>query len=173
MIFNKIHEDAVLPTKREEDAGYDLYAAFDELCIIIEPGETKLIKTGLRSCMPISQCAIIKERSSLGSKGYHIPAGVIDSGYRGEWRVPITNTTNRLFVLKNTYHPQLSTELEMLVNEDYGDMDIFMYMNTQAIAQFLMVDVPDYGILEVPTTEFENNCMDSERGTGGFGSSGK
>ena len=30
LLFARIREDAVIPSKRVEDAGYDIYAAFDE-----------------------------------------------------------------------------------------------------------------------------------------------
>ena len=33
--FAKMKEGAVIPTKREEDAGYDLYACFDEDFFVI------------------------------------------------------------------------------------------------------------------------------------------
>ena len=45
--FAKMKEGAVIPAKREEDAGYDLYACFDEDFFVIEAGKTRAIPTAL------------------------------------------------------------------------------------------------------------------------------
>ena len=47
--FAKMKADAILPSKKDEDAGYDFYACFEEPFIMLEPLETKLIPTGLKS----------------------------------------------------------------------------------------------------------------------------
>ena len=45
--FAKLHEDAKIPNKKSEDAGYDLWACFDEDFIEIKPNESVLIHTGI------------------------------------------------------------------------------------------------------------------------------
>ena len=37
LIFAKVRPEAIIPTKREEDAGRDLYACFNEDYILINP----------------------------------------------------------------------------------------------------------------------------------------
>ena len=49
LLFARIREDAVIPSKRVEDAGYDIYAAFDEDYMLFAPLETRRVPTGLLS----------------------------------------------------------------------------------------------------------------------------
>ena len=44
-----MHEDVILPTKRDEDGCYDLYAYFEEPAFTIPSGTIKLIPTGIKS----------------------------------------------------------------------------------------------------------------------------
>ena len=67
--FSKLYEDVKIPSKREEDAGYDIYPYFKEDYIMINPHETKLINTGLISAFDKDYVAILKERGSTGTKG--------------------------------------------------------------------------------------------------------
>ena len=41
----KLRADAIIPTKKNENAGYDFYASFDEDYILIEPFKVGLIPT--------------------------------------------------------------------------------------------------------------------------------
>lgn len=75
--FAKVKEQAIIPTKREEDGAFDIYACFEEDYMIIEPHETKMIPTGLASAFSADYVAILKERGSNGSKGIGQRAGVI------------------------------------------------------------------------------------------------
>ena len=90
--FAKVRPTAKIPTKRVEDAGYDIYANFEEPFILINPHETKMIPTGIASACDTDYCFVLKERGSTGTKGMAQRCGIIDSGYRSEWFVPITNT---------------------------------------------------------------------------------
>ena len=92
--FAKVRPTAKIPTKRVEDAGYDIYADFEEPFILIKPHETVMIPTGIASACDTDFCFVLKERGSTGTKGIAQRCGIIDSGYRDEWFVPITNTTN-------------------------------------------------------------------------------
>ena len=58
--FAKVRPTAIIPTKREEDAGYDIYANFDEDYIRINPHETKMIPTGIASACDTDYCFILK-----------------------------------------------------------------------------------------------------------------
>ena len=92
--FAKVKPDAIIPSKRDEDMGFDISACFDEDYMVIEPHETKLIPTGLASACDPEYGFLLKERGSTGSKGIALRCGVIDSGYRNEWFICLTNTTN-------------------------------------------------------------------------------
>lgn len=80
----------------EGDAGLDLRAveSYD-----IGPGESVMVRTGLRVEIPSGCVGLEFPRSGLGSKGITIrnAVGVIDSGYRGEVMCPLWNTTYRTF----------------------------------------------------------------------------
>ena len=67
--FAKIKTNAIIPSKKEEDAGYDIYACFDEDFIFLNPNETKLIPTGIAWASSPSFYLQIEERSSTGTKG--------------------------------------------------------------------------------------------------------
>ncbi len=92
--IKKLDERAIIPTYGTVDsAGADLYAILDEE-ITINPGETKVISTGLSMAIPKGYVGLIYARSSLGTKKGLAPAnkvGVIDADYRGEVKVVLYN----------------------------------------------------------------------------------
>lgn len=91
MNFQLLHPDARLPTRgTEESAGLDLYAVDDGE---IPPGELRVIDLGIASSFSKYMVGLIRDRSSLASRGFVTAGGVIDSDYRGEWKVVLRNTT--------------------------------------------------------------------------------
>ena len=89
MNFELVHEKAKLPTRgSEEAAGLDLYAV--EGCLI-NPGEIAVVPLGIKSVIMRGWVGLIRDRSGNGSKGWCTQAGVIDSDYRGEWKVVCHN----------------------------------------------------------------------------------
>ena len=98
----KIKPDAVLPTYGSEfSAGADLYACMEK-DILIAPGETVFIPTGLAMEIPAGVAGLIYARSGLASKRGLAPAnkvGVIDSDYRGEIIVSLFNHSSREVML--------------------------------------------------------------------------
>ena len=161
LYFAKVKPSAIVPSKRDEDAGYDVYACFDEDYLVIQPHETKLVPSGIATAFSPKYVAIIKERGSNGSKGIAQRCGVIDSGYRNEWFIPLTNTTTKTVVISKVPKEELPLMLQ----------DGVIYPYTKGIAQFIMVEVPKMNTYEV---DFETlKVFESERGTGCLGSSGK
>ena len=157
--FAKVKGEAIIPSKREEDGAFDVYACFEEDHLLLEPHETKLIPTGIASAFSVNYVAIIKERGSTGTKGIGQRCGVIDSGYRGEWFIPITNHNSKSLVIAK----------EEATSENFPDAIVYPY--EKAIAQCLMVEVPKMVIEEIDHEQLLE--MKSERGTGALGSSGK
>jgi dUTP pyrophosphatase len=90
----KLRAGAKLPTYGTEfSAGADLYACL-EADVIIAPGETKKIPTGIAMELPVGTAGLIYARSSLGTKKGLAPAnkvGVVDSDYRGEFMIFLHN----------------------------------------------------------------------------------
>lgn len=92
--IKKLDDGACIPTYGSKySAGADLYALVDDH-IVVNPGETKLIRTGLAMEVPEGFAGLIYARSGLASKKGLAPAnkvGVIDSDYRGEVMVALHN----------------------------------------------------------------------------------
>lgn len=94
----KLSSDAILPTKTHvSDAGLDIYT---NEAYTLAPGERHAFATGIAVEFPEGHVALLWDRSGLGSKGIHRLAGVIDAGYRGEWKVVLLNTTAESFAIK-------------------------------------------------------------------------
>lgn len=156
--FAKVKDGAKIPCKRREDAGLDIYPCFDEEFIIVDPFETKMIPTGIASAFQEKYFIKLCERGSTGTKGIAQRSGVIDSGYRGEWLVPVTNINEKpLIIYKDSFSPDPSIYI--------------MYPYTKAICQAVVLPVPEVGITEIEYEELKN--IASERGSGKLGSSGK
>lgn len=123
-------------------AGLDLRAMLDEP-LTLQPGETKLIKTGLAIHLADpGYAALILPRSGLGHKHGIVLGnlvGLIDSDYQGELMV---STWNR-------------------------GQEVFTIEPMERIAQLVIV----------PVVQMQMNIVDdfeaSDRGAGGFGSTGK
>ncbi len=90
----KLKSNAIVPTYGSlEAAGADLYACLDGN-IIIRPGESAFVPTGLAMEIPKGCAGLIYARSGLACKQGLAPAnkvGVIDSDYRGEFMVVLHN----------------------------------------------------------------------------------
>ena len=124
----------------EFSAGMDI-RAFIENKIILEPGERKLVSTGLYLELPVGYEAQVRSRSGLAlKKGISVlnSPGTIDSDYRGEIGIILINHSSENFVIEN------------------GDR----------VAQ--LVIAKHEKIVWHSTHEINN----SERGSGGFGSTG-
>lgn len=163
--FAKVKPDGVIPTKRIEDGGYDLYSCFDNDYIILQPHETVLIPTGIASAFTDKWVAIVKERGSSGSRGLAVRLGVVDSGYRGELMIGITNTNSYPYIIAK------SGVMTEVLRDDRSLKHAKIYPYEKAIAQLLLVEVPKVKVKEVSYDVLKT--FESERGNGKLGSSGK
>lgn len=162
--FAKIRPDAIIPTKRIEDAGWDIYANFAEDWIEIPPHANKLIPTGIASAFSSDYAIILRERGSTGVKNLKISAGVLDSGFRNEWFVCLYNGNDvPVFISKIGETGEQSPLTEC--------PDAILYPYTKAIAQALVIPVPVVDVEEISYEELVN--IPSERGLGQLGSSQK
>lgn len=187
--FFKLYGDVKTPTKREGDAGFDVYAHFPERYIVVEPFTTVMLPTGIKTAFDSGYVAILKERGSTGTKGIAQRAGVIDSSFRGEWKIPITNTNEWPLIITKD-EPEITLDSYLWVKrkeimKDIADDDrdfideylddirnrVTIYPYEKAIAQVLFLPVPDTTWKEVG--EFEFLALETERGEGMLGSSGK
>lgn len=166
--FAKVREGAIIPEKRKEDAGYDLYAwtqgreteeegvVFEQF---LEKGKVNVIKTGVASAVDSKYFLSAKsERSSVAKNGLSILAGTIDSGYRGEIMLMATPLVKDVLI---------TSEVKEVEEHD----DLILYPYKKAVAQLVLLPVPDVEVEELTYEELLK--IESERKTGGWGSSGK
>jgi dUTP pyrophosphatase len=139
ILFAKVKDSAIIPSKEEENAGFDIYACWDGVekkDKIIKPHHTKLIPTGIACALPTNYYFQVEERGSTGSKGIKKSAGVVDSGYRGEIFIAISNVNDRYLVFgdKDNYLKEALNELQKwqsadvdnLTEQDKADMEKFL-----------------------------------------------
>lgn len=163
LLWAKVKADAIIPTKRSEDAGYDLYPCFEEAYIEIAPFQTKLIPLGVASAFDQQYVMILKERGSTGSKGIAQRSGVIDSGYRGEYMAPVSNLNSKpLRIVKEAV-------LKTWSEEEKAKFLIYPY--EKAIAQGILLQMPEVISEEVSLAALKS--ISSQRKDGKLGSSGK
>lgn len=159
VLFAKLQNDVIIPSKREEDGAFDLYSYFNEEELIIRPHQTMLIPTKLITAFSSDYVMRLCERGSNGVLGIGQRAGVVDSGFRGEIFVPITNHNDKRLII--------SKKVDKVVN----NINEIIYPYSKAICQALMIEVPKLKIREV-SAEFIRG-ISSERGEGSLGSSNK
>jgi dUTP pyrophosphatase len=147
----KLHEDAIIPKYQTYGAsGFDLHALED---IEIAAGETKLVKTGLAIDVGPGYELQIRSRSGMSLKTPLRVAnspGTIDSDFRGQICVIMWNSAAP-FHLPNG---NLTTRFTVWIKK--GDR----------IAQGVICPVVRADIEEV------NFLDETDRGSGGFGSTG-
>ena len=141
MKIKLLNENAKLPSRGSEDAaGWDLYSSNTE-DIVVKPGTTFKVPTGIATEIPQGYFGGVFPRSGLATKqGLRLAncVGVIDADYRGEWFVPIYNDTDVNQIIKPN----------------------------ERIAQ--MIIIPFYSV----DLEEVEELNDTQRGIGGFGSTG-
>lgn len=126
----KIDENVQLPEYQHygEDAGLDLIANAN---YYLNPGEYKLIKTGIKLAIPAGYAGFVYPRSGLALKhGITVlnADGVIDPGYRGELGVILINHGHEKFkiargdrVAQLIIHKTYEIEWEVVNDLDVSD----------------------------------------------------
>lgn len=149
--LKKLHPDAVIPAYATPGAaGFDLVATED---VTLNPGETKLVKTGLSVELDIGYELQVRPRSGLSLKTLLRVAnspGTVDSDYRGEICVIMHNADAVPDIFGNG-----------------GRRTVYNIKKGDRIAQGVICPIIQ---AEFEVTEI---LSDTERGVGGFGSTGK
>lgn len=144
------------------DAGLDVYSMED---VDILPGETKMISTGIKIAIPLGYAVLVQPRSGLSAKSKLRVAntpGLIDSGFRGEIKVILENIDNPIRDIKYDFDDNGNIILKSILHGSVCHVS-----KGDRIAQLRLVEVPSiqfYQVGKVPE--------DTERGVGGFGSTG-
>lgn len=96
--YKKLDENAVMPCYGSKyAAGADLFACMQET-LVIEPGKTEFVHTGIAVELPQYTVGLVYARSGLACKKGLAPAnkvGVIDCDYRGEIMVALHNHSDK------------------------------------------------------------------------------
>ena len=159
--FAKVKEGAIVPSKRDEDVGLDIYACFEEDWIEIAPHTSKLIPTGIASSFNKEWGIVFRERGSTGVKNLKVNAGVIDSGFRSEWFVGLYNGNDIPIYITKFMDGERAPKAENAI----------LYPYTKGIAQALVIPVPYITTNVIDYNELK--AIKSERGMGMLGSSNK
>ena len=157
--FAKLRPGAKIPSKRDEDSDYDLYACFDEEEFVIPAFSTRLVPTGLISAFDASLGVKFEERGSNTKWCGIVQAGVIDSGYRGEWLCAVYNGN------------PVPVHITKAVGEVQRLEDKVLVPYSKAICQFHVREILPVEVQE--RTSDEILSIKSARGAGKLGSSGK
>lgn len=175
LYWAKTDPEGIIPSKREEDAGWDLYSCFKGDYLVLEPHETQMIGTGVACAFNKDTVMFLKERGSTAKYGLSLRAGVIDSGYRGEIVVALSNLNNYcVIILKDGADQPYDLYLPNYPKDVWkkkGEYPVNVYPASKAICQAVMLPLSRLESEEIPYEELLK--MESERGTGLMGSSGK
>lgn len=163
IFWHKLDEKATIPTKRDEDAGFDVYTIDND--IVLEPFSKHLFRTGLSVVLSKGWWLMAFDRGSTGSKGIHTHCGVIDNGYRGEIFICLSNDNNFPIKFTNT--------VDKIVLENNNTTNIMYYPVSKAIAQLIPIQQPEVVSSEINDDEWKLISDNTERGTTKLGQSGK
>lgn len=139
----KLENPALRPRRAHPtDAGADLFSA---ITLDIYPGEQKMVDTGVAVQIPVGFVGLVYNRSSQGKIGVQLAnsVGVIDADYRGNIKVLLKNNGDEPYFIK-----QYDTRIAQLV-----------------ISPVVLAEFGDF-------TGTDDQWNNTERGTGGFGSTG-
>ena len=155
--INMLHPRAKLPTRQNDlDAGYDLYACES---MSIAPMERGVISVGLSMEIPIGYYGRIAPRSGLAAKkGIDVLGGVIDPGYRDEIKIILINL-NLPESLFNKGKSQIAYE------GLFGSRHRLDISEGDRVAQLIIERCASVSWVE-------DDLSPSDRGNGGFGSTG-
>ena len=150
LLETKLTDPSLAPVRANPtDAGLDLKSAYD---VTLTKGVRTLVGTGVHVKIPVNHVGLLIARSSLSKKNIVLTnsVGVIDSDYRGE-------------ILASLMY------LGGIVNAENGfEADGWIALTRgERIVQLLVVPI----VLPTPVYG-EQDWFDTERGVGGFGSTG-
>jgi len=147
---------------RPGDAGMDVRAAVD---LVLEPGQTTVVPTGLKFAIPPGFEIQIRPRSGLSlNTPLRIPnaPGTIDAGYRDELGILLTNASPIVD------GPQSADEPLLTLDAKGGRPGRYQIRKGDRIAQIVLAEVPRMSFERVEHVD----GIGENRG-GGFGSTGR
>ena len=147
----KLHSDATFEKAHETDTGYDLTAVGYEY----KGNGLFYIKLGVATEPQAGHYFDLVPRSSFSKTSFIFVnnIGIIDEGYRGEWMFPVRHLSVTLYPYDEGFPAKIINDLnEQLIGKK--------------IAQAILRKRHDMPI------KFVNGLSATDRGSGGFGSTG-
>lgn len=117
--LQKLNPDVkILSYAHPGDAGLDLYSQED---CTLQPGERHEFSLGFALEIPDGFVALVWDKSGLAFKhGIHSLGGVIDAGYRGEYKVTLINLGHEPYLFEKgdklaqlLIQPKISAQIEV------------------------------------------------------------
>src|SRR5699024_1230726 len=160
--FKRLSEGATIPTKAHAtDSGFDLYASED---VIIEPGGTVIVPTGIAVQLPEGYEAQVRPRSGVTSRTkLRVQLGTIDNEYTGEIGVIVDNISNYEYGLAGRRYYVEGSYTENGMEYEEGE---YLVRKGDRLAQLVVHQMPQVEAIEVTDID------DTDRGNKGYGSSG-
>lgn len=171
--WHKLKENAKIPNKRAEDAGYDIYSV-DEHDVLLMPHEKRLFPTGLAAAADPGYWLLAYDRGSTGSKGIHTHCGIIDNGYRGEIFICLCNDNDYPVKFTHNVDRYSKAEADFYYTDDREVCgEIAYYPLSKAIAQIIVMPQIESASIEMTDEDSWQLMCKTERGDGKLGASGK
>jgi dUTP pyrophosphatase len=178
--IKRLHPDAIIPSyAHATDSGFDLHAIED---VIIQPGETALIRTGLAMQIPPGHEIQIRPRSGITSKTkLRVQFGTVDEGYTGEIKVAVDNIAPydlgvlldkdvREFHIFARKGEVIDVKDDVALDVSYGDFahNSYIIRKNDRIAQAVLAPITRVQQF----VEVDDFDIETDRGANGFGSTG-
>jgi dUTP pyrophosphatase len=100
--YAKVRQSAISPERANpSDAGLDVFFSPETvISVVLNPGDSKILPTGLKFGVPHGYMLEVKNRSSVAAKrSLVVGACIVDSGYAGEVFINLHNVGTKLQVL--------------------------------------------------------------------------
>ncbi len=125
VMIKKIKEVKTPSYAHKGDAGVDLYAAEDHL---LKPMERKLVSTGVKMAIPPGYEGQLRPKSGLAIEhgiSFVNCVGTIDSGYRGEIKIPCINLSDKEFKIEkdNKIAQMIFNKVEEVSFEEVNELE--------------------------------------------------
>jgi dUTP pyrophosphatase len=176
--IKRLNKDVPIPKSAHEfDAGVDLVAAED---VIIAPGETKLIPTGIAVSIPPGFEAQVRPRSGITLRTkLRVQLGTIDSGFTGEIGVIVDNVDTPIPTIHDgdIWYESTYVTYDMFGNEyelpdEMADDVLPVLKNSVVIPKGTRIAQLVFALVERPHFYEVETLDETSRGTQGYGSSG-
>lgn len=145
MRFTKL-EPVKTPEQAEGDAGIDFFIPENFPITPLDPGGNVLIPSGIRVVVPVDHVLIAFNKSGVATKkNLQVGACVVDSSYRGEVHIHMTNV---------------------------GKSRVTLYPKDK-IVQFVLLPYVHSEMMQITNKIYDKEYKNTDRGSGGFGSTDK